>query len=177
VLVPAAASEGNTEGAARAGSFDEFYRQRYVPTVRLAAALVGRRDVAEELAQDAFLALHRHWNRVAAYESPEGWIRRVVVNRAVSTLRRRAVELRVSARLANHRRVEPELTSDNSEVWRAVMRLPKRQAQVIALTFVDDLSVGQIAAVLDLADNTVRTHLQRALATLEQKLTPRQVDQ
>ena len=66
-------------------------------------ALVGRRDVAEELVQDAFVTLHGRWDRVSRYESPEGWLRRVVINRSMSALRRRAVEVRLLGRLSRLR--------------------------------------------------------------------------
>ena len=76
-------------------SFAAFYSAQYWPMLRLAGALVGRWDVAEELVQDAFVALHRRWDRVSRYDSPVDWMRRVVSNRAISALRRRATEVRL----------------------------------------------------------------------------------
>jgi RNA polymerase sigma factor (sigma-70 family) len=147
-------------------SFDECYASHYRPVVRLAAALVGRWDVAEELAQDAFVALHSRWRRVSEYESPEGWLRHVVVNRSVSVLRRRVVEARLLVRLAGQRDRLIDLPSPDREVWRAVAALPKRQAQVVALTYADGLTASAVATVLGCNENTVRTHLRRAKATL-----------
>src|SRR5438309_10987 len=80
-------------------SFSEFYELQYRQSVRLAMAVTGRWDIAEELTQDAFVALHGRWARVSQYESPETWLRRVVLNRSRSALRRRAVEVRLLARL------------------------------------------------------------------------------
>ncbi len=148
-------------------SFADFYEAQYRPAVAIAAALVGRWDVAEELVQDSFLALHARWGRVSRYEAPELWLRRVVLNRSFSTLRRRATELRLVGRMARQRQrhAEPPATS-NAEIWRAVVALPKRQAQVMALMFVDDLSVREIAVVLECDENTVRTHYRRGRLTL-----------
>ena len=129
-------------------SFSAFYEAEYHAMVRLAAALVGR------------------WDQVSRYESPEGWLRRVVLNRSVSALRRRAVEVRLLARLSRVRERHAESPQVEGEIWRAVAELPKRQAQVIALMFVDDLSVSEIAAVLECEENTVRTHLRRARQSL-----------
>lgn len=139
--------------------------------VRLAAALVGRWDVAEELVQDAFVTLHGRWDQVSRYESPEGWLRRVVLNRSVSALRRRAVEVRLLGRLSRLRERHAESPQVEDEIWRAVAALPKRQAQVIALMFVDDLDVSEIAAVLECEENTVRTHLRRARQSLAAQLS------
>ncbi len=151
-------------------SFDEFYEAQYRPVVRLAAALVGRLDVAEELAQDAFVALHARWERVSVYESPEGWLRRVVVNRAVSTLRRSRIEARLLVRLATERDREVGLPTADAELWRVVAKLPKRQAQVVALIYVDGLNASEVAAVLGCDETTVRTHLRRARAALAERL-------
>lgn len=151
-------------------SFDEFYEANYAGAVRLAVALVGRWDVAEELAQDAFVALHARWSRISEYESPEGWVRRVVVNRAVSSLRRRAIEARLLLRLANERPHDIAPTRPDEELWRLVAALPRRQAQVTALTYIEGLSASEIATVLACEEGTVRTHLRRARMTLADRL-------
>jgi len=162
--------ESGIDGVARAGdSFDDFYEAQYRSVTRLAAALVGRWDVAEELAQDAFLALYPRWERIARYDAPDAWLRRVVLNRAVSSLRRRAAEGRANARL--ERREQPaELRVGDADAWHAVAELPKRQAQVIALVALEDRSVAEIARILDCSENTVRTHLARARRTLATRL-------
>jgi len=151
--------------------FSEFYELQYRAVVRLAVAVVGRRDVAEELVQDAFVALHSRWARVSQYEAPERWLRRVVLNRSVSALRRRALEVRLLTRLARQRERHTEPPSAEGEIWHAVAALPKRQAQVVALMFVDDLSVSDIASVLECDETTVRTHLRRARRSLAQRLS------
>jgi len=151
-------------------SFESFYERQYASSVRLARALVGRWDLAEELAQDAFVELHRRWDRVSEYESPEGWIRRVVTHRAVSSLRRRSIEARLVLRLANERQARSWPADSDDEVWAAVAKLPKRQAQVTALTYADGLSPAEIADVLACDEATVRTHLRRARIALSQRL-------
>src|SRR5438046_291650 len=89
-------------------SFPAFYEAEYRSMVRIAVALVGRWDVAEELVQDAFVTLHGRWDQVSRYESPEGWLRRVVLNRSVSVLRRRAIEVRLLGRLSRLRERDAE---------------------------------------------------------------------
>jgi len=158
------------EPSAVIGSFDTFYESQYRAVVRLAAALVGRWDIAEELAQDAFVALHARWHRVSEYRSPEHWLRRVVVNRSLSTLRRRKVEARLFVRLAGEHERDLRLPSPDRDLWDLVAHLPRRQAQVVALTYVDGLTAIEVAAVLGCNENTVRTHLRRARATLAKQL-------
>jgi len=170
MVVDDAGALGSDEFSVTVESFAAFYEAEYRRMVRLAVALVGRRDVAEELVQDAFLTLHARWDRVSRYESPEGWLRRVVLNRSVSALRRRAVEVRLVARLSRVRDTHVESPRVEDEIWREVAALPRRQAQVVALMFVDDLSVREVAAVLECEENTVRTHLRRARQTLAARL-------
>jgi len=151
-------------------TFETFYEDEYWPVVRLAAALTGRWDVAEELAQEGFLAIHRQWSRISSYDSPEAWLRRVVLNRSLSAMRRRTVEARLAMRLARQRRPSIELPPAAGDVWRLVAALPKRQAEVVALVFVEDRSVADAAALLGCEETTVRTHLRRARIALARDL-------
>lgn len=151
-------------------SFDSFYRAEYAAIVRLAYALTGRREVAEELAQDAFLACHRRWETVSRYDNPGTWVRRVVTNVCMSSGRRHATELRLLARLHRERLLAPELSDRSEQLWSIVRGLPKRQAQTLALAFVDDLTVAAIAATLGIGEESVRTHLRRGRDAVAAKL-------
>lgn len=152
---------------APAVAFEAVYRAHWRPVVALVYGLSGSRAAAEELAQDAFVAAHRHWERVGGYDDPGAWVRRVAVNLAVSSLRRRAAEARALARLGGRRRPLPaELAPEDEAFWRAVRALPARQAQVVALHYVEDRPVAEIAAILEVAEGTVKAHLHRARAAL-----------
>jgi RNA polymerase sigma-70 factor, ECF subfamily len=151
-------------------AFDAFYVAEYPSVVRLLVALCGRRDVAEELTQDAFVAAHQRWHNVGTYERPGAWVRRVAMNRALSSLRRRTTEARLLVRLGRERERLIEMPTNESELWQAVRALPARQAQVIALTFLEDRSVAEVAELLGCDENTVRTHLRRARESLASKL-------
>jgi RNA polymerase sigma-70 factor (ECF subfamily) len=155
------------EPAAATVGFDTFFRTEYRRVVGLTLVLCGRRSVAEELAQDAFVAAFRHWDRVGAYDDPAAWVRRVAVNLATSWLRRRTREVRALTRLASRREEESGGRSvDDDEFWQAVRALPRRQAQCVALRYLDDQSTEEIAAVLGIAVTTVRVHLHAARAAL-----------
>ncbi len=151
--------------------FEVFYRREYDRSVRLAYVLSGSHWGAEDLAQDAFAEAHRNWQDIGRYESPGAWVRRVIVNRSVSQYRRRMADARALLRMPAGSRVTlPDLTPMTEEVWEAVRRLPRRQAQVIALTYLDELSLQEVADVLDIAVPTVGTHLQRGRKALSRTL-------
>jgi RNA polymerase sigma-70 factor (ECF subfamily) len=151
-------------------SFEAFYRSEYQTMVRLAFVLTGRADLAEELTQDAFIACYQRWETVSRYEDAEAWMRRVVTNRCISSGRRHLTELRLLVRLRRERPPEPIVSSQSDRVWAAVRALPRRQAQVLALAFVDDLSVATIAHTLGIGEETVRTHLRRGRASVAAQL-------
>lgn len=157
-------------GADEAETFDAFYERQHPAAVRLAYVLTGRREVAEELVQDAFLTAYRTWPRVSGYDSLEAWLRRVVVNRCLSSGRRRATEARLLVRLHAEPSRAVALPVGDEQLWQAVRRLPRRQAQCIALRFVDDLSVDDIAVALGCGPETVRTHLRRGLSALARRI-------
>jgi RNA polymerase sigma-70 factor (ECF subfamily) len=153
-------------------AFDEFFRTEYQAVVRLAFVLCGSLSAAEDLAQDAFIAAHRTWSRVGRYDSPSAWVRRVVANRAVSLTRRRIAEAKALVRLGARQDTpdESRLPGADDETWAAVRSLPRRQAQIVALMYLEDRSVTEAAAVVGCSEGTARTHLRRARAALALRL-------
>jgi RNA polymerase sigma-70 factor (ECF subfamily) len=151
-------------------SFDDFFTDEYRRVVGLAYVLCGRRGLAEELAQDAFVKAYQRWSEVAGYDDPGAWVRRVVANLATSSLRRGVREARALRRLASRRPAPTEIRVEDPMFWAAVRRLPKRQAQCVALHYLEDRSTAEIAAVLDIAEATVRVHLHRGRMRLAEDL-------
>ena len=151
--------------------FDGFYQREFNATVGLAYALSGRWGVAEELAQEAFLVAHRRWDTVSHYEQPRAFVRRLVANAAVSHRRRAAAEARALVRLVAGQRPPPVvLGAEATAFWRLVRALPRRQAQVTALYYLEDRPIEEIAEVLGCAEATVKVHLHRARAALARQL-------
>lgn len=149
------------------GSFDAFYRSEFPRLVNIAYALSGSRLAAEDLAQDALVAAHRDWHRVGVLDRPGAWTKRVVINKAASLYQRRLAELRAVARLGPFRGSLPlGLEAESEHLWREVRRLPRRQAQAIALFYVDDMTVASIAETMECTESTVKVHLHRARQTL-----------
>ena len=146
--------------------FETFFAAEYDQVVGLVFVFCGRRAVAEELAQDAFVQAYRRWSVIAGYDDPGAWVRRVAVNMATSTLRRRAREVRALARLAGRRSPHAEIVIADEAFCEAVRRLPKRQAQCVALHYLEDRSVADVADLLGIAEATVRVHLHQGRAAL-----------
>jgi RNA polymerase sigma-70 factor (ECF subfamily) len=166
---PADVPASGLEAATDAPDFDDFYRAEYRGLVRLATALCGRVEVAEELVQDAMVSVLGRWRRVREYDKPGAFARRVVLNAAASHHRRRRAEHRALARV----RVDTVAWSPEiSEFWHAVRDLPARQAQVVTLYYAEDMAVADIAAVLDIAPGTVRATLDHARRALAARLQP-----
>lgn len=159
-------------GLPRVEGFDSFYRREFPKAVALAYALTGSSAAAEDLAQDSLVAAHRHWGAIGGYDKPGAWLRRVVINRAASFHRRRAAEWRAERRLASGDAAStvPDLEPAAAEVWAAVRKLPRRQAQAIALFYVDDLSLEEIGVVLGCSSGTVKAHLHQARRRLGRRL-------
>ena len=148
--------------------FEAFYRAEYRKVVGLAYALSGSRLAAEDLAQEGFIAAHKRWDTIGSYDEPGAWVRRVVANQSVSRFRRLAREAKTVALLRRERAL-PELEAEDDAFWGAVRSLPSRQAQAIALFYLEDLPVATIARILECSEATVRVHLHKGrqrLATL-----------
>jgi RNA polymerase sigma-70 factor (sigma-E family) len=166
-----APQDGGPEAVQLPGRFEYFYLQEYPTVVALAYGLSGSRMGAEDIAQEAFLRAYRDWDRVGSYEHQAAWVRRVAANLATSGLRRRLVEARALTRLAG--RWEPAvdpMPAENAEFWAAVRALPSRQAQAVALYYLEDRSIQQTAAVLGCAEGTVKAHLAKARRALARRL-------
>jgi RNA polymerase sigma-70 factor, ECF subfamily len=154
------ATEGTSEVATSPVEFDDFYRDEYVPLLRLGYVLGGSRAAAEELVQDTMLRAYRHWSKVRNYDKPGAWARRVLVNLATSRRRKLTAEARAMVRV-RHRDAHAELEPDSEELWRELRKLPARQAQALALFYVEDRSISDIAALLECAEGTVKALLHR----------------
>ncbi|HEY7009236.1 MAG TPA: sigma-70 family RNA polymerase sigma factor [Jatrophihabitantaceae bacterium] len=153
-------------------TFEDFYRRELPGLVAFARVLSGS-ACAEDLAQDAMLAAYKRWSVVSRLDIPSAWVRRVCANRAVSTWRRGTVEARALLRLGARRPVTEPMAAEHEAFWAEVRRLPRRQAQVIALHYLYDLDIAGIATTLGCAEGTVKTHLSRGRTALGSRVDSR----
>ena len=145
--------------------FDTFYRAHHADAVRWAVALVGSREVAEELAHDSLEAVRP---RLAGLDNPGGYLRRVVVNRARSWHRWRVRERR---RVLRSVAGQPtSYTEPTNEMLDALASLPYRQRAAVTLRYWADWTDEQIADALGCAPTSVRVLLHRGIAALRADL-------
>jgi len=149
--------------------FEAFFRAEHRKLIAIGAALTGSVEVGQELAQEAFSRAFVRWDRISGYEQAGAWIRRVVINLAIDTNRRRGNERVALGRLPQQHSLIPD-DSASDEWWTSVRRLPDRQRAAVTLYYVEDMSVEEVARVLDVAVGTVKATLSKARAALTSML-------
>jgi RNA polymerase sigma-70 factor (ECF subfamily) len=163
---------------ARTGSqsaFAALVREHQAMVFGLAYHYLQSRAQAEELAQDVFLALHQNLPRVESARHLVFWLRRVTSNRCIDCVRssRRRHELPIEE---GHEPGEPARFSDPllGELLRAlVAELAPAARMVVTLRFQEDLDLSEIAEVIGMPVNTVKSHLRRSMDALRRKLADR----
>ena len=141
--------------------FTSMFRREHPRLVALGLALTGNRETALELAQETLARAYRSWDRVEQYEVPAAWMRRVLINLAVDVSRKVQREQAALARLAPVNSAGG-VEGVGGEWWVAVRALPVRERLAITLYYVEDFSVGEVAAVMEIAAGTVRATLAQA---------------
>jgi RNA polymerase sigma-70 factor (sigma-E family) len=146
--------------------FSEFFAAR-APGLRRTAYLIVRDwHGAEDVTQLGFARLYVVWPRIRP-ETLEPYARKVVVNEALGWLRRRRRDHLTDAVPDGPAAAPAETALD---VGRALDLLPPQQRAIVALRFLDDLPVAEVARVLDVAEGTVKSQTSRALATLRARI-------
>ncbi len=156
-LGPAPSLGANPRPATVAG-LAELFRDRFAPMVRLATMLTDSRETAEEIVMEAFAQLTP---RFGTLDEPGAYLRTSVVNGSRSHLRR--------VRTVRRHPQPPAGTTSSPEVdelWARLTSLRPDERSCVVLRFYEDLTVDQIAEVLDMRSNTVKSHLHRAIAAL-----------
>lgn len=152
--------------------FESFTAAERSGLLALSLTRVSSWSEAEDLVQEVLESAWRDWNRISQLNDPAVWVRRMLINRSVSAFRRRGAERRAMARAVRTDDIVhfPEVTGDLVLLLAEVRRLPARQGQVVALRYVADLSLVEIAEVIECSPETARTHLRRARSTLAKRL-------
>jgi len=151
----------------------ELYSVQYKALVRLAAMLVRDTSTAEEVVQEAFIAMHDGWHRLKDADKALAYLRQAVVNRSRSVLRHRMVVEKNAPKPA------PDMPSaehgamallERTAVIAALRHLPERQREAIVLRYYADLSEADIAATMGISRGAVKSHTARAMASLKAAL-------
>lgn len=150
-----------------------LYSANFRSLVRLAALLVRDLGTAEEVVQDAFIAMHGGWRRLRDPDKALSYLRQSVVNRSRSVLRHRAVvEKHAPKGLPDAPSAESgaivELERD--AVIQALQTLPTRQREALVLRYYADLSEAEIADAMGISRGAVKSHTSRGMAALRKVL-------
>lgn len=156
----------------RVADFNSFYRSEFASLAVLAGATAGDRSTGEDIAQEALTRANRRWHEVAVMEKPGAWVRRVAINLALSRRRKLASETRALVRLGSPGTTEQGADAaafarqGESAVWTAVNQLPPRQRAVVALHYLEDRSVADIAHILECSVTAATSNLYKARTKL-----------
>lgn len=150
--------------------FDAFYAATVRRVVLYLYASCGDRSEAQDVAQEAFARAWQHWSRVAGYDDPEAWVRTVAWRLMVNRWRGLRRWLAARTRMGPPDEVTGSPSPDRVAVVDALHRLPKAQRQVVALHYLLDLPIRDIAASVGAPEGTVKARLSRARTALARLL-------
>ncbi len=158
--------------AAGAVDFAQLVRQHQAMVFSIAWHFLHDRTQAEELAQEVFLQLYKALPELSTPEHITYWLRRTAVHRSIDQTRRRKLRPQVSLEevpepVTRPAEADPMLSRT---LARLVASLPEKPRMAVILRFQEDLSPAEIAEVLDMPVATVKSHIQRSLALLREKL-------
>ncbi len=149
-------------------TFTEAFAGLYASAFQAAYRLVGNRQEAEDVAQEACARACFRWNRLTRNgEVPKPWVVRVATNLAIDQYRRR--QRLIAADHVIPAAIEA-VDARRIDLYRALDRLTRRQRDVVVLRYVVDLSEAETAAALGCAPGTVKSHATRGLAALRAAL-------
>ncbi len=154
-------------------AFEEIVRQHQGMVFSMACHFLRDRSLAEELAQEVFLNLHQNLRSIKSPEHLVFWLRKVTSHRCIDQSRRQKVRPQVSLEDVP----EPSIDATENDLFlsemlrRVVDTLPEKARLVVILRYQEDLDPGEIASVLDMPLNTVKSHLRRSLSSLRDKLS------
>ena len=178
----APASAGPPVGTAAARPADTagdavtaLYEAHALGMIRLAHIMLGDRQSAEDVVQEAFCGLYLRWSHLADPGSAVPYVRSAVLNHCRSVLRRRTTSRAPRAAASSPESVRSAESAvltreERDEIMRAVRRLPPRQREALVLRFYLDLPAEETATTMGISPSSVRSATHRALASLGRML-------
>jgi RNA polymerase sigma factor (sigma-70 family) len=153
--------------ASAGGDFDSLFAAEYSAVLRTVYLICRDTHQAQDVTQDAFVDLLRHWTKISQYDRPGAWVRRVAIRKLLKVRRR------------DLRRREAEVSFEQPGAWepadidllRAVAELPMRQRTAVVLYYYEDRPLQEVAELLECSTSTAAVHVHRARAKLGGKLT------
>lgn len=180
-MTTASERPGSRPSADEAG-FRQWMAARSPSLRRKAYLLCGDWDAADDLAQDALIAVYKSWPRVARGNNIDAYANRVLVHKFIDDKRRPWSRVFVSGDPPD--RNDPSAAQDleriegqDAPLNKALAKLPAQQRAVLVLRYTDDLTVDEIARIMDLPSGTVKSRLSRGVEALRAQLDESYSDQ
>jgi RNA polymerase sigma-70 factor (sigma-E family) len=149
--------------------FREFMRNRASLLHQSAYLLCGDWHLAHDLVQDTLVKAYKHWPRVRQADSPDAYVRRILMNEVRGRWRRREQAMPVPRFPEGHEPIAPDATDEiarRTGLLEALLTLPLRQRATVILRYLEGMSERETAAVLGCSEGTVKSQSARALGTL-----------
>jgi RNA polymerase sigma-70 factor (ECF subfamily) len=146
--------------------FDAFYQASARRVVLYLYAICGDLSDAQDIAQEAYARAWQHWPKVSGFDNPEGWVRTVGWRLAANRWRGVKRWLAAQARLGPTDPPTDSPSPDRVAVVAALQQLPAAQRQAVALHYLLDMSVNEIAAGTGTPAGTIKARLSRARTAL-----------
>jgi RNA polymerase sigma factor (sigma-70 family) len=143
-----------------------FYRGEFPSVVRTVFLILHDRQRAEDIAQDAFVQLYSHWNKVSHYEQPDAWVRRVAIRMAIRHIKRD----RMRALLERETRPPSFAPTIDVDLLRAMGELSTTQQVAVVLFYFEDRPIAEIVHILGTSEGAVKMALSRARHRLAELL-------
>ncbi|MCL5005670.1 MAG: sigma-70 family RNA polymerase sigma factor [Acidobacteria bacterium] len=153
-------------------AFAEVVRAHQAMVYSLALHFLRDTQLAEDVAQEVFLELYRNLARIKSATHLRLWLRKVACHRSLDRARRK----RSDGMLSLEQAPEPTTMAPADDplleerLWRLVGSLPDKPRMALLLRYQEDLTVAEIAEVMETPQNTVKSQLERALKILREKL-------
>jgi len=146
--------------------YSSFFRAEFAHVVRTSYLIVHDRQKAEDVAQEAFIQLLAHWNKVIRYDRPEAWVRRVAIRIATRAARRE----RLRPVLEQASDPPPPFVPQDVDLLNAVKQLPTQQRAAVALFYFEDRPLPEVANILGCSHAAAKVHVFNARKRLAQLL-------
>lgn len=143
-------------------SFESAYPDLFREVYRVAYGILGNRQAAEDVVQETLVRAYLRWRRIGDFHS--AWARRVAVNLSIDVLRR---SVRATDRGT---RALPDHAAERLDLQEALLRLSKRQREVVVLRYWLGHTEREVSDLLGCSIGTVKTHAHRGLAALRATL-------
>ena len=159
--------------AAQQGNGDAFtllFRRHHKSLLQYACKFSGSEEVAKEAVQEAWLETAKNIRKLSDPRAFRSWLYKKVRWRVVDEIRQRRLDEQLPEELSD---TEPDKSDDEAGdlVAKGLKRLPLLEREMIQLFYLDDMSVNEIAAVMDIPNGTVKSRLNRARNLLKQRIT------